>query len=88
MLWTLAKEVLVGDRILCPDGNGFYHVAEVVGDYYYAPEKDLIQLAEKDQIVRGVVFALEDDKKLRRALITSPNIAFYRYQVDFKLLEA
>jgi restriction system protein len=46
------------------------------------------ELAEKDQIVRGVVIALEDDKKLRRALIASPNIAFYRYQVDFKLLEA
>ncbi len=234
MLWTLAKEVLVGDRILCPDGNGFYHVAEVVGDYYYAPEKDLIhcrpvrwlqetisrsgmsealkhsagsigticnisqhrdeiealikgispvieeplledpvafalekhledflvenwsktelgkkydifkedgeivgqqyqtdtgpidilairkdkkeiliielkkgrasdavigqilrymgyvmeELAEKDQSMKGVVIALEDDKKIRRALIASPNIAFYRYQVDFKLLEA
>ena len=234
MLWTVAKGVHVGDMVLCPDGNGNYHVGEIVGDYYYSPGKDLIhcrpvkwlettiarsemsealrrsagsvgtisnitqyrdeietlikgtgnvivdtspvedpvafalekhledflvenwsktklgkdydifeeegeivgqqyptdtgpidilairkdkkeiliielkkgrasdavigqilrymgfvmqELAEKDQSVKGVVIALEDDKRLRRALIASQNIAFYRYQVDFKLLE-
>lgn len=45
------------------------------------------ELAEKDQSVKGIVIALEDDKRLRRALIASPNIGFYRYQVDFKLLD-
>lgn len=234
MLWTVAKGFLVGDMVLCPDGNGVYHVGEVTGDYFYTPGKDLFhrrpvkwlettiarsemsealrrsagsvgtisnitqyrdeietlikgtgnvivdtspvedpvafalekhledflvenwsktklgkdydifeeegeivgqqyptdtgpidilairkdkkeiliielkkgrasdavigqilrymgfvmqELAEKDQSVKGVVIALEDDKRLRRALIASQNIAFYRYQVDFKLLE-
>ncbi len=37
MLWTVAKGVQTGDRVLCPDGTGQYHVAEVTGDYYHAP---------------------------------------------------
>ena len=30
MLWTVAKGFLVGDMVLCPDGNGNYHVGEIV----------------------------------------------------------
>ncbi len=37
MLWTVAKGLQIGDRVLCPDGAGLYHVAEVTGDYYHAP---------------------------------------------------
>lgn len=46
------------------------------------------ELAEQDQDVRGVVIALEDDQRIRRALAMTPNIDFYRYQVSFKLLKA
>jgi len=46
------------------------------------------ELAENGQRVKGVIIALEDDQKLRRALAASPDIAFYRYQVSFKLLKA
>ncbi len=46
------------------------------------------ELAEKDQRVRGVIIALEDDQRLRRALAASPDIYFYRYQVSFKLTKA
>lgn len=46
------------------------------------------ELAEPDQEVRGVVIALEDDQRIRRALAMTPNIDFYRYQVSFKLLKA
>ncbi|MCP4566139.1 MAG: DUF91 domain-containing protein [FCB group bacterium] len=45
------------------------------------------ELADEDQSVRGVIIALEDDIKLRRSLVVAPNIAFYRYQVSFKLFE-
>jgi len=45
-------------------------------------------LAEKNQVVKGVIIALEDDLKLRRALIAASNIEFYKYQVSFKLLKA
>ena len=44
------------------------------------------ELAEPEQIVRGVVIALEDDQRLRRALAVVPAIEFYRYEVSFKLL--
>ena len=45
------------------------------------------ELAEPDQTVRGVVIALEDDQRLRRALAMVPAIEFYRYEVSFKLVK-
>lgn len=44
------------------------------------------ELAEGDQSVEGVIIALEDDVRIRRALAVAPGIRFYRYQVSFKLL--
>jgi len=34
-LWTLARGILKGDRVLSPDGDEGYLVGEVTGDYYY-----------------------------------------------------
>jgi restriction system protein len=47
----------------------------------------LEELAEDDQTVRGVIIALKDDLRLRRALKVASNIEFYRYQVSFKLFK-
>lgn len=41
MLWTIAKEVQVGDVVLCPDGKGNYYVGEVTGGYEYHKDHDL-----------------------------------------------
>lgn len=46
------------------------------------------QVAEADQTVEGAIIALEDDQKLRWALLAVPSIALYRYQVSFKLVKA
>ena len=46
------------------------------------------ELAEKGQNVRGVIIALEDDQRIRRALAVMPSIVFYRYQIRFKLMKA
>lgn len=43
------------------------------------------ELAETDQQVKGVIIALEDDLRIRRALSVAQNIEFYRYQLSFKL---
>lgn len=43
------------------------------------------ELAEPDQIVKGVIIGLEDDIRIRRALAVTSNIEFYQYQVSFKL---
>ena len=43
-------------------------------------------LAGNEQIVRGLVIALEDDQGLRRALSMVPSIDFKRYEVSFRLL--
>ena len=45
-------------------------------------------LAEPHQIVRGVIIALEDDLRIRRALAVTPSIEFFRYQISFKLLKS
>ena len=42
-------------------------------------------LAEEGQSVRGIIIALEDDLKIRRALSVTQNIEFYRYVINFKL---
>lgn len=44
------------------------------------------ELAEPGQSVRGVIIALEDDIRLKRALSVAPNIDFFRYQVSFQLI--
>jgi len=45
-------------------------------------------LAEKDQVVHGIIIALEDDQRIRRALAMVSNVRFCRYQVNFKLIGA
>ena len=42
-------------------------------------------IADPNQTVRGIVIALDDDKKLRRALARLSEVEFYSYKVDFKL---
>lgn len=47
----------------------------------------LEELAEENQTVKGIILALEDDLRIRRALAVAPNIEFYRYQINFKLFK-
>ena len=44
-------------------------------------------IADPEQTVRGIVIALDDDKKLRRALGRLSDVEFYSYKVDFKLVK-
>jgi restriction system protein len=46
------------------------------------------ELAETGQSVSGVIIALDDDQRIRRALAVAPSINFYRYQISFKLLKS
>ena len=45
------------------------------------------ELAEVNQTVKGVIIGLESDLRLRRALSVIPNIKFYSYEVNFKLIQ-
>jgi restriction system protein len=45
-------------------------------------------LAEEGQKVRGLIIALDDDLRIRRALSVAPNIDFYRYEVSFRLTKS
>lgn len=46
----------------------------------------IAELAEENQIVKGIIIAM-DDNRIRRALAVTNNIEFYKYQVSFKLLK-
>ena len=46
------------------------------------------ELAESNQEVRGIIIALEDDIRIKRALSVTQNIEFFRYQVSFKLFKS
>lgn len=43
------------------------------------------ELAEPGQDVKGIIIALDDDVRLRRALSVTTNIDFYTYKVSFSL---
>lgn len=45
------------------------------------------ELAEPGQDVRGVIIALDDDLRLRRALSVTNNIDFFSYKVSFSLAQ-
>ena len=45
------------------------------------------ELAENDQEVKGAIVALDDDKKLQRALSVTKNIEFYKYKINFQLIK-
>jgi restriction system protein len=60
---------------------------QVVGQIQRYMGYVLQELAEPGQLVKGVIIALEDDLKIRRALAVTNNISFYRYEVSFKLFK-
>ena len=43
------------------------------------------ELAENGQDIKGVIIALDDDLRIRRALSVASNIEFYRYEISFNL---
>lgn len=45
------------------------------------------ELAEPGQQVKGVIIALENDNKIKRALAVISNIEFYKYEINFKLFK-
>jgi restriction system protein len=45
------------------------------------------ELAEREQAVKGAIIALDDDKRIRRALAVTQNIDFYRYRINFQLIK-
>ena len=46
------------------------------------------EMAEVGQIVKGVIIARDDDKKIQRALSVTNNILFFRYEISFRLFKA
>ncbi len=56
-LWTVSKGIHVGDQVLCPDGEGHYHIGEVTGEYFFNSSSELIHRRPVRWINRLVVKA-------------------------------
>ena len=41
MLWTITKEIEIGDVVICPDGKGNYYAGEITSNYEFHKEQDL-----------------------------------------------
>jgi restriction system protein len=41
MLWTISKEIQIGDIVICPDGKGSYYAGEIIGNYEFHKESKL-----------------------------------------------
>ena len=46
------------------------------------------EFLESEQNVKGVIIALEDDLRIKRALSVTSGIEFYRYKVSFELISS
>jgi len=70
-------------RLLLPTGRASDVVVGQIQRYMgYVSE----ELAEDGQEVRGLIIALEDDTRIKRALVVTKGIDFYKYEVNFKLI--
>jgi len=45
------------------------------------------ELAEANQVVKGVIIGSDDDLRIKRALVVTRNIEFFKYQISFKLIK-
>ena len=80
--------VTAGGRHERPEQNGIAHFLEHMafkGTRRRSALRIAEEIAEEHQRVRGVIIALEDDLRIKRALKVAPNIDFYRYEVKFDL---
>jgi restriction system protein len=68
------------------DPNGGRARDAVVGQIQRYMEYVKEELAEEHQSVEGVIIALDDDIRIRRALAVTNNIRFLKYQISFKLI--
>jgi len=66
--------------------KNYYRISDVVvGQIQRYMGYVQAELAEKDQQVKGIIIALEEDLRLRRALSVTQNIDFMTYKVRFTL---
>jgi len=45
------------------------------------------ELAEPSQVVKGVIIGSDNDLRIKRALVVTKNIEFFKYQISFKLIK-
>lgn len=86
-LWTIAKGIQNGDKVLCPDGAGVYRIGEVIGDYQYAPGQVLPHRRPVRWLNLSIDRSAMSDVLKKSTMATSEvlNISGYRDEIE-KLL--
>jgi len=76
-----------GERVDAGDVVEHHGLGGVDGQGEGGPLETPLDVAESDQTVEGAIIALDDDQRMRWALMSVPSISFYRYQISFKLVK-
>lgn len=45
------------------------------------------ELAEPSQVVKGMIIGSDNSLRIKRALVVTMNIEFFKYQISFKLIK-
>ena len=45
------------------------------------------EVCQNNQTVKGLIIALDDDLRIKRALSVTQNIDFYTYKINFELID-
>ena len=82
-LWTVTKGIKKRDIVLCPDGNGRYHVGIVAGDYFYVGD-DKLPHHRPVQWLPQIIYRADMSEALRNSVGSSgtvSNISDYRDEI-------
>lgn len=87
-LWTVCKGILQGDIVLSPDGEGACRVAEVVGDYRFVEDSELVHRRPVRWLDRRILKS-EMSPGLRGAVFTQGTVrSLSKYQAEIEDLLA
>lgn len=84
MLYTITKGILVGDIILCPDGQGNYYVGEVVSEYEYS-KGEILPHRRNVRWYSKVISRSEMSESLKNStgsIGTVSNVSKYANEID------
>lgn len=85
MLYTVAKDLSIGDIVICPTGSGTYYVGEISSGYIYAPGQILPHRREV-KWYDGTIRREDMSEELRNStgsIATVCNITKYSSEIEF-----
>lgn len=85
MLWTITKGIQQGDIVLCPDGQGGYHVGEVASDYIHENKNQILPHRRSVRWFSRIILREELSESLKNSagsIGTVSNISKHAAEID------